>query len=97
MEAKSVFAALAVLFLRLRLDQPSEVPAVVIAFDSDDRRRQLDLVEDDPLRDQIENAVIDLDRLDRDNALAGNVDGYIGQVHAEEEIAADAADASARR
>ena len=84
--------AFAIRFLLLPLHQLREVPALAVAFELQRRLDQLDLVEDDALRDELEDAVVDLDGLGRDDTLAGDVDRDVADLDAEQQVAADPAD-----
>ena len=57
------------------------------------RRRQRDVVDDNPTGDELEDAVVDRERLDRDDAVAGEVHGHVGEAEIEEQVAGDCPDA----
>ncbi len=83
---------LAIRLLRRRFDQPGNVPALRVPHDPQHRPIELDLIEDDALRGDFEHAVIELDRLDGNHPLARDVDRDIGEVDAEQQVAAETAD-----
>ena len=51
-----------------------------------------DVIDDDSARNKLEDAIVDRQRLDGDDPLAGDIDGDIGETEIEEEIAGDASD-----
>ncbi len=83
---------LAVGFLPLPFDEPREVPAVLVAGEAHHGTIDLDLVEHDAGRHELEHAVVDRQRLDGDDPLARDVHRHVGEIDPEEQVAAETAD-----
>jgi hypothetical protein len=80
-------------FPLLLLHEPPEVPAVRVALGPDDGLAQPDLVDDDPARDEVEDAVLDLDGLDGHHLLALSIQRDVFETHPVEQVAAQPSDA----
>ncbi len=74
------------------LHQVREVPAIRPPLDPDVRLINPEVVENHPVPDDLEDAVVDLQRLDRQDARARHVDRHVRQIGAEEQVSAEPAD-----
>ncbi len=77
LERHGASGALAIRFLPLLLHEPSDIPALLATLQLEPRLIEMDTVEHDPLRHDLEDVVVDLDILQRDDALARDIDRHV--------------------
>ena len=83
--------ALAIRLLLLPLHQIRDVPAGAIVTQQDEWLLDSHLPHRHAARDELRDAVFDLQPLQRDDVLAVDIDGYIAELHAIKEVASEAA------